>query len=177
MNTRTVSLIDRLARLNAAEAWSSDLNPSQAAALGYLASANRFSRAPSNVADYLGSTRGTVSQTLKALARKGLAEEVASDEDRRKIRYDVTQSGLTILSGMRVLDRALAALPATDGARLDQALSGLLHACLKQNGQRSFGLCRTCVHHQTTRDAGFCRLLNVALSPEERKMICHEHAL
>ncbi|MFC6657468.1 MarR family transcriptional regulator [Roseibium salinum] len=89
-------LIDRLSRLIAAEEWNGPLNPSQFAALSYLARANRFSRAPSHVADYLATTRGTASQTLKALARKGLIAETRSQEDKRSIRYDVTDHGIDL---------------------------------------------------------------------------------
>ena len=93
-DTRALSeLILRLARLELAGAWQDDLNPAQRAALAYLARANRFSRAPSQVADYLGTTRGTVSQTLKALDSKGHIAAEAAPGDRRSIRYRVTDRG------------------------------------------------------------------------------------
>ena len=101
-------LLDRLCRLAAAEEWTADLNPSQSAALAYLARANRFSRSPSQVADYLSSTRGTVSQTLKALHRKGYVAEVRSDTDRRSISYDVTRSGLAALGAAGLFEEPLA---------------------------------------------------------------------
>jgi DNA-binding MarR family transcriptional regulator len=81
------ALINRLARLDAAETWEVDLNPAQLAALDYLVRANRFSRAPSQVAEYLGTTRGTMSQTLKSLVRKGYLTERGSESDRRSISY------------------------------------------------------------------------------------------
>jgi predicted transcriptional regulator len=59
-------LIDRLERLTRA-GEGLGLNPAQWEALRFLARANRFSRSPAAVADYLASTRGTVSQTLIAL--------------------------------------------------------------------------------------------------------------
>ena len=78
-DTQTIrDLIDRLTRLAAAEEWNGPLNPSQFAALNYLARANRFSRATSHVADFLATTRGTASQTLKALSRKELIAETSS---------------------------------------------------------------------------------------------------
>lgn len=170
------SLIDRIARLDAAEDWAHGLNPSQAAALGYLRQANRFSRAPSHVADYLGSTRGTVSQTLKALARKGLVAEAAEEGDRRRIRYDVTAKGETYGQKDRALDAALRGLPPADAAHLDATLSETLRALLAARSGRSFGICRTCAHHDARDVGGHCRLLDVALGPEERVQICHEHA-
>lgn len=145
---RLRELIDRIARLNAAESWAAGLNPGQAAALAYLAAANRFSRAPSHVAEYLGSTRGTVSQTLKALARKGLAREVPSAEDRRRIRYDITENGAALARATRAADRALATLPAPERRALDTRLSALLRHMLDERQGRAFGLCHSCVHHE-----------------------------
>ena len=172
---RLRNLIDRLARLNAAEAWSAGLNPGQAAALAYLAQANRFSRAPSNVADYLASTRGTVSQTLKALTRKGFIAEVRSEQDRRSIRYDVTDAGLEQLKGLRQFDTAIARLAAGQPETLNAALSDLLRAVLDDRGLRSFGMCRTCTHHEIRGKGGYCHLLKVDLQPAEVEQLCHEH--
>ncbi len=64
-------LIERLDRLVRSGESGHGLNPAQWEALRYLARANRFSRNPAALADYLGSTRGTVSQTLIALEQKG----------------------------------------------------------------------------------------------------------
>ena len=58
-------LLNRVDRVASAEDWSDDLNPTQMTILRYLDRANQFSRSPSNIADYLGTTRGTVSQSLK----------------------------------------------------------------------------------------------------------------
>ena len=68
---RAASLIDRLGRLMRSGEHAGDLNPAQWEALRYLARANRFSRTPAALAQYLGSTRGTVSQTLIALEDHG----------------------------------------------------------------------------------------------------------
>jgi DNA-binding MarR family transcriptional regulator len=68
---RAVDLIERMGRLLRASDHASGLNPAQAEALRYLLRANRFSRTPAALAEYLGSTRGTVSQTLLALEAKG----------------------------------------------------------------------------------------------------------
>lgn len=166
------ALIERLGRLVAAEQWSADLNPPQAAALGYLARANRFSRAPSQVADYLGATRGTVSQTLIALQRKGLVAAEPSRADRRSLSYSVTAAGRALLAETE-LDRVLARVPEAEAlaAGLHAVLAGLLAA----RGGRAFGTCRTCVHHEA-RDAGggYCRLLSEPLLPEEAGQVCHE---
>ena len=90
---RIRELLARLARLDASESWTDDLNPAQRAVMDYLARANRFSRSTSNEADFLGSTRGTDSQTLKALSAKGYVSEERANSDKRVVRYDLTQKG------------------------------------------------------------------------------------
>lgn len=169
-------LIDRLTRLSAAEEWNGPLNPSQFAALSYLARANRFSRAPSHVADYLATTRGTASQTLKALARKNLIDETRSDADKRSIRYDVAQDGLDLLNVSSGMDEIIDHLPKDTSTALATGLKALVSAMLLQRGNRSFGLCRTCKHHENLEKGGYCKLLEVGLSPVETGQICHEHA-
>ena len=48
------------------------LQPVHLQALQYLARANRYSNTPQSLADYLGMTKGTVSQSVLLLARKRL---------------------------------------------------------------------------------------------------------
>jgi DNA-binding MarR family transcriptional regulator len=174
--SRLRDLLHRLSRLMAAEGWGEDLNPTQRAALAYLARANRFSRAPSHVADYLSATRGTVSQTLKALERKGLIRAAPSDGDRRSIAYAPTPEGAAIAGRGGAVDDALADLPAPTAAALANGLATLTRDVLARRGGRSFGMCRTCRHHDPRGPGGFCLLLGVDLDPPETRQLCHEHA-
>ena len=178
---RTLDLIDRLTRLANAEDWSGDLNPAQHMALSYLRQANRFSRAPSQVADYLATTRGTASQTLKALARKGYIQETRSPHDRRSIAYQITAEGLSVLSPRSgvpgTMETALDAMPEPERAGLANGLELIIRQMLSLRGERSFGLCATCRHHDATPDGLRCHLLGVSLAKEEADQICHEHAL
>jgi DNA-binding MarR family transcriptional regulator len=168
------ALINRLARLDAGETWAVDLNPAQIAALDYLALANRFSRAPSQVAEYLGTTRGTMSQTLKSLLRKGYLTERGSETDRRSISYDLTPSGIALAGRHGELARAVYALPAEDQESLSGSLSAILAARLSNNGGRAFGICNTCTYHRVTGDGAYCALLSLRLAPEETTQICYE---
>ncbi|WP_282610739.1 MarR family winged helix-turn-helix transcriptional regulator [Pelagibius sp. Alg239-R121] len=168
-------LIDRIARISASEDWSDGLNPTQRAAISYLARANRFSRMPSQVADYLSATRGTVSQTLKALARKGLVIEVRSESDRRSVSYEVTPEGQNALEVDTLLDAALADLGTKDAANLTTSMKALAKCLLSAREGRSFGICKTCRHHRKGKTGAHCALLEVELLPEETEQLCHEH--
>ncbi|UWQ56122.1 MarR family winged helix-turn-helix transcriptional regulator [Leisingera caerulea] len=172
--TRIAELISRLARLDAGESWAAELNPAQRAALDYLSRANRFSRSPSHVAAYLGSTRGTVSQTLKALAQKGYVEEQRSESDKRVIRFALTAQGEQVTALPRALTEAAAALPDTAHDTLQAALEQILGRMIAANGGQPFGLCHACKHFTAEGPGGFCRLLAEPLSPEDTNKICHE---
>lgn len=150
------------------------MNPAQIAALEYLARANRFSRAPSHVADYLGTTRGTMSQTLKALVRKGYVAERRSETDKRSISYDLTKAGQTLVARQGDLLDAISALPSAQLAQLGESLSAILKHQLTRNEGRAFGQCKHCIHHRTRDGGAYCALLALELSSAEVEQICHE---
>lgn len=168
-------LIERIARLNSADEWTDDLNPTQWAALTYLSQANRFSRSPSQVAEFMAATRGTVSQTLKALARKELIIEIRSQVDRRWISYDVAKKGMRILDGPKTIDNALNDIEPSAIAPLAYGLENLLREALRLRGRKQFGLCRNCKYHRKENPGGYCLLLDEKLKPKETHQICHEY--
>ncbi|AHD11577.1 MarR family transcriptional regulator [Phaeobacter gallaeciensis] len=173
--SRIRSLINRLARIDAAGGWSGSLNPAQYAALDYLGRANRYSRAPSHVAEFLGTTRGTMSQTLKALARKGFVQEQPKTGDQRSISYGLTAEGLALAEAPSVIGAALSELEDQVAEALESALAATLRTALDARGGRAFGLCKTCQFHDTGPAHGYCTLLNLPLQPGDRDLICVEH--
>jgi len=171
---RVTHLIKRLARIDADDSWNDGVNPVQRMALEYLSRANRFSRKPSHVADFMGSTRGTISQTLKSLAAKGYIAEERSETDRRSISYTLTEQGRNAVTSSGILGRSLESLPATEILQLGNVLRAVLEQALKHNDHRSFGVCHRCQHFTSRRPGGYCNLLDVPLSPAETEKICFE---
>ena len=169
-------LLERLTRLLAAEARGGALNPVQQAALDYLARANRFSRQPSHVADYLAATRGTVSQTLKSLMHKGLVAEEPGSGDRRVVRLALTPAGRAAAAETGDLRSALANLPKASRDALAVGLPPLLAMLIARRGGRSFGRCRSCRHHRNDGGVPRCALLNLVLAPDEPDQLCVEHS-
>ncbi len=149
-----------------------ELALAQLEALHFLAVANRHSDTLSSLVAYLGATKGTVSQTLSALVRKGLVERVADPDDGRVQHCRLTPAGSAIVA------ESLPA-PALRGVVADQAaaegLERVLRALLASRGGVAFGVCRTCAHHEARPGGGRCRLLDVALTPLEVDQICREH--
>lgn len=172
---RARELLDRIGRVTAAEEWSDELNPAQRSALAYLARANDLSRAPSNVADYLCTTRGTASQTLKSLDRKGLLARTPSAADKRSVSYDVTPTGRAVLEGAGSFDAALDAFPEAEARAFTRALETIGRHMLESRGFKTFGVCKTCRHFRGAEVGARCALLSIPLSEAATEQLCHEH--
>lgn len=173
-------LIDRLDRL-ARRGEADSLNPAQWEALRFIARANRFSRTPAALAEYLGSTRGTVSQTLITLEKKGYVTRDADVRDRRSIALGLTPLGKHALADdpIRALAAGLAAARTVDLESLVDSLRDALHIMITRNGGRAFGACRTCRHFRrgegkSVRMLHYCALLGEPLSDADSGAICVE---
>ncbi len=150
-------------------------------ALAYLARANRYSNTAVALTEFLGSSKGTVSQSLLLLHGKGLIRRAADTHDRRVVRLSLTargQKALDALSFAAAWDRAIAALPEAQAAAADEALTGALRALQKSTGSLSFGECRSCDHFRREgADAFRCGLTGEPLSTQDSTLICREHRL
>lgn len=176
-----VQLIDRLDRLARAGEASGGLNPAQWEALRFLGRANRFSRTPAALAEYLGSTRGTVSQTLIALEQKGFVSRRPSARDKRSIDLALTGLGEKALKDDPIhrLAEDLAKSAPGDLAIVVQTLRSILQRQIARNGGRAFGACFSCRHFQknagaSVRSPHHCGLLDEPLSATDSEAICVE---
>lgn len=178
---RILSLMERVGRLLQGDGHAAGLQPVQWEVLRYLDRANRFSRTPADVTAYLGITKGTVSQTLKALEGKGLVRKRVSRADRRSRELELTGRGRRLLTSDPVRERqqTIGQLTENERAVLSSALSDFLAQELARQGQRPFGVCRDCVYHRRDAEDGaphYCALLEVPLSDDEAALICAEQA-
>ena len=73
------------------------LNPAQWAALRYFDEATIERRTVTGFAQFQGTTKGTASQTVAALVRKGYLRRVSDKQDRRVHRLMITDEGQNLL--------------------------------------------------------------------------------
>ena len=83
-------LLDRVGRVTRGLQFVDGLSPAQWEALRFLARANRYSRGPSALAEFLGTTKGTISQTLIALENKGYLRRRRGARDKRSVDLELT---------------------------------------------------------------------------------------
>ncbi|MFT5507797.1 MAG: DNA-binding MarR family transcriptional regulator [Hyphomicrobiaceae bacterium] len=175
------ALLERISQLTRTEEQNGDLYPAQWTVLRFLARANRFSRNPMAITHYMGSTRGTVSQTVIALERKGYVARTPSMRDKRSVDVEVTESGVEKLAADPILKlaeevrSALGEQPKQARTMLEKILANLVAA----NGGRPFGQCRTCRHFKpqsgtTKGQPHHCGLLEEDLSETDSDAICVE---
>ena len=174
--------LERLARVMRAREHEDGLNPAQREALRYLARANRFSNTPGALTRYLGATKGTISQTVMALERKGFITK-AERNARKAVHLTLTDKGRDVLARDPWSDLAAAVeeLGGKTRRRMQRGLEELLEGELKRSGLASFGQCSTCrFFREKGRDGDakgphLCMLFEDALSNDDSVRICIEH--
>jgi MarR family transcriptional regulator, negative regulator of the multidrug operon emrRAB len=143
--------------------------------LAYLARANRYSDIPIAVAEYLGITRGTVSQTLAVLERKGLIAKEADERHGKRIHLTLTTAGEALLAqGWAERLEQVLADSGTAEAHLRNDLAALVKALQQVNGNRAFGVCRQCEHFRIEGAAHRCGLTGEPLAASQIVKICRE---
>jgi MarR family transcriptional regulator, organic hydroperoxide resistance regulator len=155
------------------------LHPVHLQALLYLQLCNRYSNTPLALAEFLGLTKGTVSQSLMLLQRRGLITRRADGTDKRITRLELTETGQELiqnvghmLEGVRLGDTVAPKKLHTTILMLRE----ILRAGQRQAGNRTFGVCRTCDHNLQQGPRTFwCELTQERLSLADIKKICREH--
>lgn len=177
------NLLERIGRLGRVDEKAADLYPVQWTALRYLARANRFSRTPVALSRYLGATRGTTSQTLMALERKGYVKRRPSPRDRRSVELTLTDKAVAALARdpIMALVSSINASLGPESSALRAQLVRVLESLVERNGGRKFGECHTCRHFvregsPATRGDHYCSLLKMPLSDNDSEKICVEQA-
>lgn len=145
--------------------------------LQYLRQANRYSNTPQALGEYLGLTKGTVSQSLKRLEARGWVKRTADVRDGRVVRLAPTRGGLKQLDDSVEAEwhTAAAGLPAAERSAAESALTQLLAGWQQSRGGRSFGVCRSCRHFRKGTAEHRCGLTGEALSERDSTLICREH--
>jgi DNA-binding MarR family transcriptional regulator len=172
--------LERLSRVMRAAEHDGELNPAQRESLRYLGRANRFSNSPGALTHYLGATKGTVSQTLKALERKGFIAKAMRPGVNRSIVLTVTAKGEKALATdpWNRLAKIAEELGGKTRKRLARGLQDVLADILRKGGLKRFGSCPEC---RFFREKGrqneasgphLCMLFDAPLAPAELRQIC-----
>ncbi|MGY8631079.1 MarR family transcriptional regulator [Bradyrhizobium sp. 14AA] len=147
-------------------------------ALRFLARANRFSRTPTALASFLGTTRSAATQIAAVLQSKGLMVRKPSAEDKRSIALCITGEGERFLERdpINALRDQLVALDVTDRSQLRDTLRRVLGGVDVAKHSHHADVCSECMfliesgegkgHHFK------CRLFRKSLAQKDTTLLC-----
>lgn len=140
--------------------------------LRYLSISNHYSNSGQALSEYLGQTKGSISQSLKILEDKGFIKRELCSKDKRVTRLYLTRAGRASLDRMsNYLMPNLEASPNEIGA-----IQSLLKKWQTKNNHKGFGQCISCRFNRELDAAEFeCGLTNEPLSAEDVRKICRDH--
>jgi MarR family transcriptional repressor of emrRAB len=175
-----LELVERLGNLMRSELRKAgadeSLQPVHLQSLVYLSKANRYSNTPQALADYLGLTKGTVSQTLLLLDRRGLIERFEDDIDRRVVRLRLSSAGEQLLGESQPMLAWQNATRNISPNRIRNATSALREALVTlqdDNEGRVFGECSSCGSCQKlSQRIHRCGKMGDRMSGPETRKLC-----
>jgi DNA-binding MarR family transcriptional regulator len=182
-NLSTFKLIERISTLIRAEERKKyaalGLQPVHVQVLDYLSACNSYSNTAVGVTEYFGLTKGTVSQTLQVLERKGYIEKHIDDEDARVTHLMLSKSGHLLLENTNddIFDQAQQAVLSKQYDNLDDALRMTLSTLQQSCDTKSFGSCDSCVNFNVEENHYICTETRLPVWQIETHKICREHRL
>jgi DNA-binding MarR family transcriptional regulator len=178
----SIELLEQVARILWFEGAKHGLRDREWMALRFLFRANRFSRTPSALASYIGTTRGTASFIIGELERLGYLERKRSAQDKRSVMLSVTQQGKKFLvrDPVNVLVEAITVLEDEAKVSFRDALRHVLDQSDAAEQRHHTDVCKRCIflrEDRTTTDsrttAEFsCRLFRAPIAEAEVDLLC-----
>lgn len=175
---RIAELLVHVGRAAQSEDARSGLTAAQWTCLRFFARANGSTRTPSGFASFQATTRGTASQIVKSLERKGLVVGTRSDRDRRSVSFDLTDRGHAMLASdpLRDLIDLIDGLARAERQSFLATLSGLAATLAMRRDVPAFGTCQDCSHFAGSGDRGYCACMAEELAAVDITKLCVSYA-
>jgi len=176
-NTAEIAdLVLQLGRAAYVDCAAGGLTQAQWIALRFFQRANRFSRTISGFAQFHATTRGTASQTVKALVEKGYLERKPSEKDARSICFNLTSlaRGKLQRDPLVAVENAADRLNEADRVRVTASLRVMLEELGNSRRESVVGACRLCGYLDRGAESrsACCRLMQEPLADVEFEELC-----
>lgn len=181
-DTTTFRLFERITLLLEAEerkgCTARGLKLVHARILDYLANCSSHSDTPMAVAEYLRLTKGTVSQSISVLERKGYLNKTPDSTDKRVVHLSLSVMGrqlLTELKPLNIFAEAEQLLATQQVTTIGEALSAVLLVLQQTHQTKSFGVCGSCSHFVERENYNQCTVSQIPVSSADVEKICRHH--
>lgn len=150
------------------------LQPIHLHVLMYLSMCNKYSNNPAALTKYLGNTKGTTSQSINVLEKKGYLIKQPSEKDKRVTKLYLTEKAHEIINTLSFDDSEQ--FFSDNGMEItENVLTNILKSLQLSNKMMTFGVCRTCDFFIDEGDGYRCGLTHEVLKNYEIDQICQEH--
>lgn len=131
------------------------------------------------LADEVSVSQPTATDSLRALADKGLVVRRADPDDQRRTQIEITPAGrLLVDAGTRssgAISAVVASLTPTQQAAMLEVLLAMIAGLVDQGIVSVARTCLTCAHHRSDGSTHRCDLLGAALARGELRVNCRDH--
>ncbi|WP_246721914.1 MarR family winged helix-turn-helix transcriptional regulator [Methylosinus sp. H3A] len=180
--------LDRIAAAMRADEWGvaeeAGLTPTQLHALTFIAGRGDVGMRLRAVAEHLGVTQPTATDSIAALARKGLVVKLPDSEDKRAVAIRVTPAGCDVVRAiglaMTSAERALETLTPPEQQTLLELVIKTIRALQQAKAIPPQRLCVTCRYfrpyaHEDAELPHHCALVDAAFGGRHLRLDCPEH--
>ena len=171
---RIAELLLQLGRAAGSEQACSALTAAQWTCLRFFARANDSTRTPSAFAHFHATTRGTASQIIKSLERRGLMRRARSAHDGRSVCFDLTDEGRSVLRDdpLGTLIGVVESLAPDEAGRCLDTLSVIACGLACCRRAPAFGTCENCRHFTGSDGGPYCLSMASAVAMTDIRKIC-----
>lgn len=180
---KIVYLLERVSQVFKVLQWGlakkKKLTPLQIQILLFLKNRKQKDSVPSRIAEELGLTKATLSESISALEKKKLIKRLISTTDRRFTTLSLTLSGEKIIKELisveGLFERYVRKFNETDKKNSLKFFVNIISSLYFDNYIKVARLCCTCQHFQKdaiSKDLHFCNLIGREFSNEEINFGC-----
>lgn len=180
--------LDRIGAVMRADQWDvaeeAGLTPTQLHALTFIAGRGDKGIRLRAVAEHLGVTQPTATDSVAALVRKGLLTKLADPDDARAVAIRITPAGCDIVRGVGLTitstERALETLTPAEQSDMLELVIKTIRALQEAKAIPPQRLCVTCRHfrahvHDDAELPHHCALVDAAFGGRHLRLDCGEH--
>ncbi|PWB82203.1 MAG: MarR family transcriptional regulator [Methylocystaceae bacterium] len=180
--------LDRIGAVMRADQWGvaeeAGLTPTQLHALTFIAGRGDAGIRLRAVAEHLGVTQPTATDSIAALVRKGLLTKLADPKDARAVAIRITPAGCDVVRAIGLAitstERALESLSAKEQSTLLELVIKTIRALQEAKAIPPQRLCVTCRHfrayvHENAELPHHCAFVDAAFGGRHLRLDCGEH--
>jgi DNA-binding MarR family transcriptional regulator len=180
--------LDRIGAAMRADQWGvaeeAGLTPTQLHALTFIAGRGERGMRLGAIADHLGVTQPTATDSIAALVRKGLVDKRADPGDRRALAIRITPAGADVVRAVGLAitatEKALDRLTPQEQSTLLELVIKTIRALQEAKAIPPQRLCVTCRHfrpyvHEDAELPHHCALVDAAFGGRHLRLDCGEH--